>query len=202
MKRLEYGDIEEFVLDIIDTSSETLDDDDTIYIAAKYEKAKVILSELVRFGYEIEMAELEPADFSGYDDEYMISLFEDEVWCCKAKNDNGYSYFDGSILYVLDDCNSKILSYCRFPIKFEAGIKDIENDICCNGDCACCYELEDTYDKKEKKFVFRDEDGLPFGIEHSYSYDIDNCITQGVCSFFSTDTDELKDIAEIFGIKL
>lgn len=202
MKRLEYGDIEEFVLDIIDTSSETLDADDTIYIAAKYEKAKVILSELVRFGYEIEMAELEPADFSGYDDEYMISLFEDEVWCCKAKNNNGYSYFDGSIFYVLDDCNSKLLSYCRFPIKFEVGIKDVDNDIRCNGDCACCYELEDTYDKKEKKFVFRDEDGLPLGIEHSCSYNTDDRIAEGVYRFFSTDLNELEDIAEIFGIKL
>lgn len=131
------------------------DELDTIDIIAKYEDAKEILRRLITIGYSIACIDISDALANNYTDEYIISLYEREVWCEPAKRNNEYiSVEDSGCVYLLDNCNSKIIHKiidAKEVYEVEVGEVDDDCDCCCEH-CDCCHDDSATCD------IYVDED--------------------------------------------
>ena len=92
MKRLEFYDYEDFVCAVADTY-DSLDGEDfeDIAIIAKYEEARQIIKELIYIGYDISNIELHEVDWDNYDAEYIISLYDNSIWCEPMIRENEYN---------------------------------------------------------------------------------------------------------------
>lgn len=142
LKRLEFNDFEDFACEVADTYDAIREDDDLndVAIIAKYEEARQIIQELICIGYTIQDIDIKSPEW-GYEDEYVISLCnvdEGDIWCNPIIRDNGNYIEDNSVvIYVLDNCSSKVLKYLYGKCMYEVSIGDDECE-CDEGECACC----------------------------------------------------------------
>ena len=138
MKNLYFDDFEDLACDITDTY-DSLDGEDfeDVAIIAKYEEARQIIKELLYLGYDIHSVEIHDDLWENYDAEYVISLYENEVWCEPMLRENGYIEEDAPVIYVLDNCSSKVIPYCKGKNVYEVTVGDDE--------CGCdeCDECEE-----------------------------------------------------------
>ena len=135
MKNLYFDDFEDLACDIADTY-DTLDydDEEDVVIIAKYEEARQIIKELLYLGYDIHSVEIHDDLWENYDAEYVISLYENEVWCEPMLRENGYIEEDAPFIYVLDNCSSKVIPYCKGKTVYEVTVGD---DVCDCDECEC-----------------------------------------------------------------
>ena len=142
MRNLYFDDFEDLACAVADTyDALEYDDEEDIAIIAKYEDARQIIKELLCLGYDIHSVEIHDDLWENYDAEYVISLYENEVWCEPMLRENGYIEEDAPVIYVLDNCSSKVIPYCKGKTVYEVTV----------GDDACeCDECECTCKKDEK----------------------------------------------------
>ena len=58
-----------------------------------YVDAKEIVRKLIGIGYGIAyITELADVEYDGYDDAFVISLLDDEIWCEPVKRDDKYIF--------------------------------------------------------------------------------------------------------------
>lgn len=132
-----FTDYTELVKDVENTyfdsnMNKTLD---CVEVIAKYEDAKNIIAELVENGHDlVHISDFARPNHDGYNDEYFISLDHEGIWCEPAKRENGYLYVTGVVCYILDNCNSKIISSIQSMVVYEVSIGDDD----CDGDCDHC----------------------------------------------------------------
>ena len=131
MRNLYFDDFEDLACAVADTY-DALDynDEEDVVIIAKYEEARQIIKELLCLGYDIHSVEIHDDLWENYDAEYVISLYENEVWCEPMLRENGYIEEDAPIIYVLDNCSSKVIPYCKGKNVFEVSVGDDECDDC------------------------------------------------------------------------
>lgn len=127
MKRLYFEDYEDFTCDISDTFNNIEDEYGDISIIAKYGEAKEIIKELLCIGYNVASIELHRERFENYYDEYIIGLNHDGVWCEKFKRSTGYFSDESNVIYIMDNCSSTVISYCKSKNIYEVSIGDIDN---------------------------------------------------------------------------
>ena len=131
-------DYEDFACAVSDAYDRVKSDDEynSVDVVAKYEDAKEIIRELVGIGYGIAFIDkFGDPEWDGYDDAFVISLLDDEIWCEPVKRENEYIFVEADVVYIFDDCNSKIIS------KIEAG------EICENCEC---HDMTTTYSTSYK----------------------------------------------------
>lgn len=191
MKKKWYEDIEELCEDIVDTYESFEGNSPTVSVIAKFKEAKEIISNLCKLDYQICNILIENPEFDGYDDEYFIGLDNDEIFCTKLKKEKEYIKCNSDYIFVLNDCNSKLLEMIHaeyevyevsfdddgFEFVFEENDDDFEYELEC---CDCCHD--DMHGFTAHK---NDEKG--------YSS----------VSFYSTEkinTEEVKDIMKILGL--
>ena len=135
MRNLYFDDFEDLACDIADTY-DSLDGEDfeDVAIIAKYEEARQIIKELLCLGYDLHSVEIHDDLWENYDAEYVISLYENEVWCEPMLRENGYIEEYAPVIYVLDNCSSKVIPYCKGKNVFEVSVGD---DECCD-ECSEC----------------------------------------------------------------
>lgn len=114
----------------------------SIAIVAKYYEAKTLIENLIsERGYEIgNITDLSDVAANGYSDEYIVTLFVNEINCEPAKVNNRYKDIYAEAIYVLENCNSKIMSH----IHGEDNVFEVymdENE--CKDDCDCDEDCED-----------------------------------------------------------
>ena len=158
MNNLYFDDFEDLVADICDKFNTVTEQDEfnDVSIIAKYEEARQIISELVCAGFDIRSLEIGDEETSGYDDEYVISITniedEDEIWCEPMLRDSGYLTDDATITYVLDNCSSAVIPYCKAPIVYEVTVGeedyDEEDDCEVEDDCENEVSTSDTHSYK------------------------------------------------------
>ena len=124
-----------------------------VVVVAKYYEAKTLIENLIsERGYEIgNITDLSDVAANGYSDEYIVTLFVNEINCEPAKVDNKYKDIYAEAVYVFEDCNSKVLSYIHGENVFEV---DIDEDDCdCEKDCenCCCFEGNGIYEINGKR---------------------------------------------------
>ena len=126
MKNLYFDDFKDLACDIADNFDMVKDDFGDIAIIAKYEEARQIIKELLCLEYDLHSVEIHDDLWENYDAEYVISLYENEVWCEPMLRENGYIDEDAPVIYVLDNCSSKVIPYCKGKNVYEVtvGIED------------------------------------------------------------------------------
>ena len=140
MKNLYFDDFEDLACDIADKFDMVKDDFGDIAIIAKYEEAKEIIAELSCIGYSLESIRMSRPEWENYHDEYLISLNNDGIWCEEMKSDGKYLPDESTITYILDNCSSKVIPYCKGKIVFEVTVGINEDDEC---DCSECARKKD-----------------------------------------------------------
>lgn len=146
MKNLYFEDFEDLVADICDKFNTVTEQDEfnDVSIIAKYEEARQIISELVCVGFNIRSLEIGDAEISGYDDEYVISITniedEDEIWCEPMLVESGYLTDESTITYILDNCSSTVIPYCKAPIVYDVTVGEDEYNE--EDDCEVEYDCE------------------------------------------------------------
>ena len=135
MRNLYFDDFEDLACDIADTY-DTLeyDDEEDVAIIAKYDEARQIIKELLCLGYDIHSLEIHDELWESYDSEYIISLYDNSVWCEPMLRENGYIEDDSPVIYVLDNCSSKVIPYCKGKIVYEVTVGTDE----CDCECSEC----------------------------------------------------------------
>lgn len=135
MKNLYFDDFEDLACDIADTyDSLKCEDFEDVAIIAKYEEARQIIKELICIGYDISNIELHEVDWDNYDAEYIISLYDNSIWCEPMLRENGYIEEYSPVIYVLDNCSSKVIPYCKGKNVYEVTVGIDDEDEC---ECAC-----------------------------------------------------------------
>ena len=151
MKNLYFDDFEDLACDIADNFDMVKDDFGDIAIIAKYEEAKEIIAKLSCIGYSLESIRMSRPECKNYHEEYLISLNNDGIWCEEMKSDGKYLTDESTITYILDNCSSKVIPYCKGNIVFEVTVGDGEDDCDCS-ECACKKDEKPTA-SKESYFI-------------------------------------------------
>lgn len=137
-----FNTIEEFVdfaFDFYGSITRLSDEDDIcgMSIIARYEEAAEIIKQLIMHGADIVDVEIQHPEFDGYDDEFIISYNADGIWCEKMRRENGYLNAEDSAIFVLDNCNSALLSHCHAQFIWEVAIEDTNEDAEDDGEFDC-----------------------------------------------------------------
>ena len=151
MKTLHFEDYECFA-DFVSEKFEEIHDydcDHDISIIAKYDDAKEIIRELIFNGYDIRDIELSDKTCSEYYDEYIITIVDidenPEIWCAPMKYDGHYVDIDSMIMYIMDNCSSKVIPHCIHGLLIEVNIgNDDDNEEYCDGNCDECVLKKNT----------------------------------------------------------
>lgn len=200
MKRLHFNDYEYLACDIADKydSLNAVDGYNEVSIIVKYEEARQIIKELLCIGYDIHSISMHDVEYDGYEFEYIISLYEDEIWVEPMMREDGYITDDSPVIYVLDNCSSKVIPYCKGKIVFEVSI---DKEECEDSDkkytCICygCCDCED--------------DDLPCGLDvddysemnddmHGFTATKSDEHSWSSYSFHSTDKKLVEEMAKLF----
>lgn len=131
-----------------------VDEYSVLNIIANYDEAKDIALGLIRQGYGLGyFTDFADSDYAGYEDEYLISLFEGEVGIETLKKNGEYIHVDAEAVYILPDCNSKLLKKIESPIMVlvDFGNDEKTNNTCGRCDCENCTP-------KNKHNILRDDE--------------------------------------------
>ena len=228
MKNLYFDDFEDLVCTVADTYDSLKGEDyEDVAIIAKYEEARQIIKELLCIGYDIHSINIIDEEYGEYDAEYIISIYDDEIWCEQMLRENGYITDDSPVMYILDNCSSKVIPYCKGKKVYEVGIRsDDEKDYEINGvrttkkvfdkyvntyinpknDSGEESDDEDDEDPCEECcndcncFCDEDENGNVHGFTVSKT-DENGYVS---CSYYSSegfDEDDMRDILELLGYR-
>lgn len=183
-KKKWYEDIEELCEDFVDTYESLENDYPVVSVIAKYDEAKEIISNLCKLDYQICDVLIEhPSE--GYKDEYLIELADDEIYCTKLKFEDRYIWCVTDYIFVLDNCNSKLLKNI-----------DVKHEI---------YEV--SFEEDDFDFTFEDEDGEcelsvdSDGDMHGFTVSRNSDDSYSSLSFYSTEklcACELEHLLDIF----
>lgn len=185
-----YDSILELCEDVVDTYESlnrfpSYEDTSDISFIAKYDEAKEIISYLCKSGYDIVFCQLANPEYDGYIDEYIITIYDGEIWCEPLKREDEYIYCESPFSYILDNCSSKVLEKCESDYIYEVHINDEEFDDLCDDGCIFCKGCEEDNDMHGFTAWRNDDNGFT------------------TLSFYSTEklgSDEMRDLLEIFGL--
>lgn len=127
MTTLNYDLIEEFCEELNDCIEEVncANEDKYVSVVAKYKEAKEIIRELIYYDYEIAQIEVNDPNWDDYDAEYEISVINGKIFCSKMKRNNKYLESFASIVFFMEDVNSKcIKSFPESVFEYEVQIDD------------------------------------------------------------------------------
>lgn len=150
MKTLTFDDYDMLVGRIIDDYERLKEYDElhSLSVIAKYDEAKIVIETLIRNDFDVKHVELFDMEFNNYDKEYVVTIFENEIYCSPLFEDGKYLRTESEIMYIMDNCSSKVLSYCGYDFGYEVSIEeDFEECDCencdCQDKCECCDESDE-----------------------------------------------------------
>lgn len=154
MHNVYFEDFEGLACDVADKydSINKLEEYKDVAIIAKYEEARQIIKELMCIGYDLHSIVMHDVEYDGYEFEYIISLYDDEIWVEPMMRDSGYITDDSPIMYVLGNCSSKVIPFCKGKVIFEVTVGEEECD-CDECQCACKEETKPTTSTNQNFYV-------------------------------------------------
>lgn len=203
MQNVYFEDYEGLANDIVKNleSIRKIDGYNDVAIVAKYEEARQIIKELVCIGYDLRSINLHDEMWENYDAEYVISITnidgENEIWCEPMLREKGYLTDDSPVIYVLDNCSSKVIPYCKGKVVFEVTVGDDE-ECDCNCDefdydfCAGCNSCECNKGNDKEIAIEKDGDMHGFSVNRSGENGWSSY------SFYSTNLNLVNEVAKLF----
>lgn len=223
MRRLFFEDVHELSDKMI---HDVLEGSECVSVVCHYELATALLSELIQSGIPIGQIDISDYGWNGYDREYMITIMDGNVYCNQAygRKKDGYSrdeYLESfsNVVYIHQDCNSKILKYIDCDEIYEFSIIDFDefddfdyNCFECGHDkCSCdkCSDVDDDDDDgtisycSDSSTISKDKNGKPTGFTRSWSITDEDGIYQSTTySYYCSDEDMLRKAAKNFDVEL
>lgn len=216
MDRAVFEDILEFAESLFEIYDELPNGD--IGVVCHYDYASQLVKDLALFDLSLGNIELHDYDLKHYDKEFLISICNGQIDVEPYyRNESSYFEIENTITFIHGDANSKICKYIVSPLVVEFGFKYDEDDelLSCEDEhckCGCCgdcpdhddlvYESQTDSDISELVHISRDNLGEPEGFTKSWSGVIDGVPYQNSFSYYSSDKDELHNIADSFGVHL
>lgn len=144
MKRIEIGNVKDIATMMF--NAVTLAGNTDASFVGLYEDVSRVFKELCKFDeLDIEYVELEVPDIGGYEREYALSITNAmTIFCEKIFDEQHRTYLSdySDVLFIADDCNSKLLEDFKGELAYEIGLleKPVENlcYYCCCNDCRLC----------------------------------------------------------------
>ena len=158
MKKLHFISYTDFAAEISDMYDTLCNEDEfsSVSVIAKYDEARQVIEELICMGYPIANIQIESSELDAYNDEFIVELGVDGIWCERAKRNGEYIWCESSVTYLLDNCSSKIIPYLQCDVNYEIALDtDDECDTC---DCDCCKESSKDISEKSKTSKVKYED--------------------------------------------
>ena len=226
MRRLFFEDVHELSNKMI---HDVLRGSECVSAVCHYELATALLSELIQSDIPIGQIDISDYEWSGYDREYMVTIMDGNVYCNQAygRKVDGYSkdeYIESfsDVVYIHQDCNSKILKYIDCDEIYEFSVYDVDDfdDFDCNcfeckhDECLCdrCSDVDDDNDDEDdgtisycsdSSTVSKDKNGKPTGFTRSWSIvDEDGTYQSTTYSYYCSDEDMLRKAAKNFDVEL
>lgn len=210
MKRIIFEDVHELSIEML---HDALNFSDCVSAVCHYELATTLLSELIQSEVQIGQIDL-TNEWTGYDKEYFVYIVDGCVSCepaFRSVHDGGHDKYlemGADIMYVHQDCNSKVLKYIDCDKIFEFAVEELdgidEDEMCCSG-CADCDDTDDeiTTHHSNSVTVSRDKFGAPTGFTKSWFRDNGDGVSQySSYSYYCNDEDILRDLAQDLGVEL
>lgn len=160
IKNAYFDSYEKFADCIVDTYEDLCENEEfsSVDVIAKFDVAKEIVKELVSNGYDIALiTNFADVESDGYEDEFIISLSDDEIWVEPFKRGNDYITAEADVVYITDDCNYKcipnILSDKIYAVEVDLNDESDDYNDECDGDCENCsiHKNDETKNKVETK---------------------------------------------------
>ena len=210
MKRIIFEDVHELSAEML---HDALNFSDCVSAVCHYELATTLLSELIQSEVQIGQIDL-TNEWTGYDKEYFVYIVDGCVSCepaFRSVNDGGHDKYlemAADIMYVHQDCNSKVLKYIDCDKIFEFAVEELdgidEDEMCCSG-CADCEDTDDDIitHHSDSVIVSRNKFGTPTGFTKSWFKDNGDGISQySSYSYYCNDEDILRGLAQDLGVEL
>ena len=204
MKRIIFDDVHELSAEML---HDAIHFSDCVSVVCHYELATAILSELIQSEVQIGQIDL-TNEWTGYDKEYFVYIVNGCVSCepaFRSVSDGGHDKYlemGADIMYVHQDCNSKILKYIDCDKIFEFAVEDFDdiNDY----EEECSDDSDDIVTQhSDHVTVSRNRFGNPTGFSKSWFKDDGNGITQySSYSYYCNDENRLRSLAKDLDIKL
>lgn len=194
IKTLHFEYYEDFACVMSDIYDRVKSDDEynSVDVVAKYEDAKEIIRELIEMGYGIAFIDgFGNPEWDGYDDAFVISLLDDEIWCEPVKRKDGYIFVEADVVYIFDDCNSKIIPKIEADEVYEVEVGNEYDDY--DGDCENCPAHDETY-----LHTSEDEDGNTHGFTASRA-DGDSYMSYSYYSSDELSHEDIQNMLKVFG---
>lgn len=111
----------------------------SISVIALYDEAKQVIAACVRYGLDIVSVEIDNAEYGDYCDEYIVTVDQEGLWCESFKRNNKYIHTESDIVYIFDNCNSKVIKHCNSDTVYEVctdgyNEENIDTNIICGND--------------------------------------------------------------------
>lgn len=164
---------------------------DSVTFVGLYEDVRELVRELALVeDIVFDRIDIEPVELDGYDREYYVDIDSDmHVWIEKAYSyeHDIYMINETDVLYIADDCNSKILERIDYEHAVEVTYEDDEPE--CDKD-----HVEETR-------VAVDDNGVVRGFEKSWTSHENGMTYKTTYTHYSNNQDMLKQLMENFNIK-
>lgn len=180
---------------------------DSVSAICFYELATSITEDLIRDGCKLDFADISDYSYNHYDHEYSVTISVDHEGDRKgfvsilpiyekSNEKEGYLIYYSDVIYVHQDCNSKLLKYMDAEEMYEFAIDGLDED-----DTAEDSDLHTQL--SEYTNVSKKADGTPTGFSKSWhSVDKNGSTTYTSYSFMSDNRKMLKTMMDVFGLKV
>ena len=204
MQRIIFDDVHELSVEML---HDAMHFSDCVSAVCHYELATAILSELIQSEVSIGQIDL-TNEWTGYDKEYFVYIVNGCVSCepaFRSISDGGHDKYlemGADIMYVHQDCNSKVLKYIDCDKIFEFAVNDI--DEVDDYEEECSDDSDDIVTQhSDHVTVSRDKFGNPTGFSKSWFRDDgDGVLQYSSYSYYCNDRDRLRSLARDLDIDL
>lgn len=165
MDKLYVKDMSELADKVCDAYTEVIKDEDStedVDVVADYYDTCELICRLVERGCGItHITELADPEYDGYDDAFVVSIYENDIWCEPVKRDSGYILLDSDVCFLMDNCNSKIIPHINSEKVYEVCVGeepkeldfiDSDEKYTVNGKPVSKREYEEALADIDKKF--------------------------------------------------
>lgn len=205
MTRIVFEDVHELSIEML---HDVLNFSDCVSVVCHYDMATALLSELIQSEVQIEQIDL-THEWTGYDKEYFVYIVDGCVSCepayrsIRSGGHDKYLEMGADIMYVHQDCNSKILKYIDCDKIFEFSVNEMDDDSNYGYECECDGDDDIVSHHSDSVTISKDKFGNPTGFTKSWSRDNGDGVAQySSYSYYCSNEDMLRHMAQDLGIEL
>lgn len=179
--------------------------DEDVSVIGYYEDIIEIFTALVRLGYKINTISISDPEYDNYCNEYILSLYANEIWIEPCKRDDKYIDDFSTISFILESCSKGVCLSVSSDLSYEVtideshfAIVDTKN----NSEATTSFktesvEPESRSSKSPKVYLYHDDEDDKYHGFSASKYD------DGVyksCAYYTNNTLEKPDVDKIISM--